>query len=140
MYASHVINHCMYFSILAGAAISLAYEDVHKKVGSVGLHVAVGGISRGKTNCAQICLAAMGNYPCGSHQYLTESVARAYMANGVPFLYDDPSNMDVLKPILMNSFGGAKMTTQHGEFVARCSPLITANDALIDDLSKADER
>ena len=115
---------------LAGAAISMAYESIQKKIGSVALHVAVGGISRGKTNCAQVCIAAAGNYPSGCHLYITESAARSYMKGGVPFLYDDPSNLDVLKPLLMNSFGGSKMSNKVTEFAARCSPLITLNETM----------
>lgn len=82
----------------------------------------------------------MGNYPSGSHLYMTESAARSYLKSGLPFLYDDPSNLDVLKPILMNSFGGAKISTKHKEITARCSPLITVNEGLLDDLAKSDER
>lgn len=124
----------------AGAITSVAYRSIQKKIGSVGIPVAVGGIRRGKTNCSQVCLAAVGNYPSGCHLHLTESAARFYLTGGVPFLYDDPSSSDVLKPLLMNTFGGSKMTTKYKECSPRCAPLITVNEGVLDDLAKLDER
>ena len=142
LWPSRIRLHCIrpLFIIIAGTTISLDYEAVQAKVGAVGIHVAVGGIGRGKTNCAQICLAATGNYPSGCHVYMTESAARGYMGNAVPFIYDDPSNLEVLKPILMNSFGGCKISTKTKEVRARCAPLVTANESILDDLAKVDER
>lgn len=106
----------------------------------MGIHVAVGRISMGKSNCAQIVLSAVGNYPGGYTIHLTDSIARSLLKGALPFVYDDPQNLDVLKPLLMNSFGGAKMSTQHGESVARCSPIVTANQGIIDSLAVSDER
>ena len=106
---------------------------------SVGIHVAVSSISRGKTNCAKVALAAVGNYPKGYTIYLTDSLALSYLGGAVPFVYDDPSSDRVLKPLLMNSFGGAEMGTQRQQFVARCSPIITANEIILEDLAKANK-
>ena len=119
------------------AIISMHYEGIQKRVGSVGVHVAVGAISRGKSNCAKVALAMTGNYPKGYAIYLTDS---RLVPGALAFVYDDPSTDAVLKPLLMNSFGGAEMSTQRHQFVARCSPIITANEFVIDGLAKADAR
>lgn len=133
-----LVNYLFIFS--AGAIISVAYRMIQQKIGSVAVHVAVGGVSKGKTNCSQVCLAAVGNYPSGCHMQLTECAARSYLSNGIPFLYDDPSNIEVLKPLLMNSFGGSKISTTFKESSPKCSPLVTVNEEILDDLSKQDER
>ena len=122
------------------AIISMHYEGIQKRVGSVGVHVAVGAISRGKSNCAKVALAVTGNYPKGYAIYLMDSMARSYLSGALGFVYDDPSTDAVLKPLLMNSFGGAEMSTQRHQFVARCSPIITANEFVIDGPAKADAR
>ena len=124
----------------AGAIEAMMYATIQKRIGSVGIHIAVGRISMGKSNCAQIVLSAVGNYPGGYTIHLSESVARSYLRSALPFVYDDPKNLDVLKPLLMNAFGGAKMSTQHGEHFARCTPIVTANDEILDNLATCDER
>lgn len=53
----------------------------------------------------------------------------------MPFVYDDPSDDNIVKDLLMNAFGGAGMGTAREQFSARSSPIITANEFLIDDLS-----
>ena len=131
-------SHHLY--LIGAACISLQYDVMLQRFQSVGIHVAVSSISRGKTNCAKVALAAVGNYPKGYTIYLTDSLARSYLGGALPFVYDDPSSDRVLKPLLMNSFGGAEMGTQRQQFVARCSPIITANEFILDDLAKADKR
>lgn len=122
------------------AIISMHYEDIQKRVGSVGVHVAVSATSRGKSNCAKVALAMAGNFPKGYAIYLTDSMARTYLSGALPFIYDDPSTDAVLKPLLMNSFGGAEISTQRHQFVARCSSIITVNEFVVDGLAKADAR
>ena len=73
------------------------------------------------------------------HNIPHDSLARSYLGGALPFVYDDPSSDRVLKPLLMNSFGGAEMGTQRQQFVARCSPIITANEFILEDLAKADK-
>ena len=109
----HSIHHkCV--CIHGAAIISMHYEGIQKQVGSVGVHVAVGVISRGKSNCAKVALAVTENYPKGYaiYRYLTDSMACSYLIGALVFIYDDPSTNAVLKPLLMNSFGGAEMSTQ----------------------------
>lgn len=115
-------------------------NSIQRRFRSVGIHLAVSSISRGKSNCAKIAVAMASNFPKGVVTHLTDSTARMYLSGSLPFLYDDPSNDQVLKPMLMNSFGGAEISTQRQQFTARCSPIITANEFLLDDLVKADRR
>ena len=115
-------------------------ETMQRRFGSVGIHLAVSSISRGKSNCAKVAIAVAGNYPKGVVSHLTDSTARSYLSGALPFLYDDPSCDNVLKPMLMNSFSGAEMSTQKQQFSARCCPIVTANEFLLDELVKADKR
>ncbi len=109
-------------------------------MGSVGIHIALSPVSRGKSNCAKVAIAMAGNYPKGCAIHLTDSMARAYLGGAVPFVYDDPSDDKVLKTVLMNAFGGAGMMTQRQQHPSRCSPIVTANEDVIGDLKKADRR
>ena len=77
----------------------------------MGVHVAVSAISRGKSNCAKVALALTGNYPKGYAIYLTAWLVPTSV-EFLAFIYDDPSTDAVLKPLLINSFGGAEMSTQ----------------------------
>ena len=118
----------------------MMYSTVMERFQSVAIHMAVSAVSRGKSNCAKLAIAAVGNFPSGYTVHLTKSMSRSYLGGGLPFLYDDPSNVDVLKEMLIDAFGGARMSDQHKDQTANCTPLITANEFLVDDLSKADER
>lgn len=102
--------------------------------------MAVSAVSRGKSNCAKVAIAALGNYPSGFTVHLTKSMSRSYLGGGLPFLYDDPSSVDVLKEILIDAFGGARMSDQHKDQCANCTPLVTVNEFVVDELSKADDR
>ena len=59
--------------------------------------MAVSAVSRGKSNCAKFAIAALGNYPSGFTVHLIKSMSRSYLGGGLPFLYDDPSNVKVLE-------------------------------------------
>ena len=111
------------------------YEDIIAKFGALALHVAVGEVSRGKTNATKLAIAACCNFPRGHLQYMTVSLARDFLRGALPFAYNDPDNDEILKPLLMNSFGGAEMGTSKDQFSAHCSPLATANNNIIEDLS-----
>ena len=118
----------------------MRHESMLARCGSMGIAVATSTISRGKTNCAKVAVAMCGNYPKGCTGYLTESMARVHLSGALPFLYDDPNSDLVLKPLLMHSFGGAEMGTRRAQFSARCSPLVTCNEFVIESLAKADDR
>ena len=96
--------------------------------------MAVSAVRRGKSNCAKVAIAALGNYPSGFTVHLTKSMSRSYLGGGLLFLYDDPSNVDVLKEILIDAFGGARMSDQHKDQSAHCTPLVTVNEFVVDDL------
>ena len=116
------------------------YESMMARCGSVGIAVATSPISRGKTNCAKVAIAVCGNYPKGCTGYLTDSMARGHLSGALPFLYDNPSSDTVLKPLLMNSFGGTEIGTRRAQYSARCSPIVTCNEFVIESLSRADDR
>lgn len=124
----------------AAGTISMHYESMLARCGSVGIAVATSSISRGKTNCAKLAVGMCGNYPKGCMGYLTDSMARGHLSGALPFLYDDPSTDSVLKPLLMNSFGGTEIGTRRAHFSARCCPVVTCNEFVIESLSKADDR
>ena len=102
--------------------------------------LSVATVSKGKSNCDKLALAMAGNYPKGYSIYVTDSIARSFLSGALPFDYDDPSDDKVLKPMLMNSFGGAEIGTQRSQFAARCSPIVTANEFLVEQLMKSDKR
>ncbi|SMN00754.1 hypothetical protein SPONL_1543 [uncultured Candidatus Thioglobus sp.] len=122
------------------AMMSMQYEPMVSRYGSLPIAVASSSISRGKSNCGKVAIAACGNYPKGYTCYLTDSMARGHLSGGVPFLYDDPSMDSVLKPLLMHSFGGGEMGTRKIQFSARCTPIVTCNEFVIEKLATADER
>ncbi len=116
------------------------YEDVKKICGSVSVHVAYGDVSKGKSNAVKAAIAACCNLGRGYLTYLSESLAREFIGNGLPFAYDDPTNAFVLRQLLINAFGGASMGTHVSHSSARCTPLVTANTFVIDELSSAETR
>ncbi len=123
---------------IGGAILSLKYEDVKALCGSVSIHAAFGDVSKGKSNAVKTAIAACCNLQRGYLTYLTESLAREFLGNALPFAYDDPTNAIVLKQLLINAFGGAAMGTHVSHFSARCAPLITANSFVIDQLCNED--
>ena len=79
---------------------------------------------------------------CAGHvqTYLTESIARRHLGGALPFGFEDPSNISILKQMLINAFGGAEMSTQLSNFSARCTPIITVNTFVVDELTLAESR
>ena len=122
------------------AIISMHYPTVMRRCGSVGIPLAFGPISRGKTIMAKLAVAMCGNYPKGYTCYLSPSMARSHLSGGLPFIFDDPDNDFVIKSLLTNAFGGAEMGTQRSQFSARCTPLVTVNEYIIDQLMLQDEK
>ena len=120
--------------------ISLFYESVLQMCGSVAVHIAYGDISRGKTNATKVALAAACNLEKGFQTYLSDSIARQHLGGALPFVYDDPSEISLLKQLLINAFGGAEMFTQRNHFTSRCVPIVTANTFAVDELTESDSR
>lgn len=61
------------------------------------------------------------------------------MGGSLPFAYDDPSNSEVkFKQMLIEAFGGGSMENSRSQISARCVPLISANEFILDRLT-ADE-
>ena len=122
------------------AIISMNHEMMVSRCGSVGVAVATSTISQGKTNLARLAVGCCGNYPKGCLTYMTDSMARVHLSGALPFLYDDPDDDTMLKPLLMNAFSGTEIETRQAQFTPRCTPIITCNEHVIDSLSKADDR
>ena len=71
--------------------------------------------------------------------YLSSSSTRTKMGGSLPFAYDDPSNSEMkFKQMIIEAFGGAGVEDARKQITARCVPLITANEFIMDKLS-ADE-
>ena len=69
-----------------------------------------------------------GNFPKGYAIYMTDSMARSFLSSALPSIYDDPSDDRVLKPLLINSFEGTKIGTQHTQFQRdACFPMKRAH-------------
>ena len=114
------------------------YQEIKSLCSGVSVHVAFGEVSKGKSNAVKIAIAACYNLYILT--YMTESLAREFLSNGLPFAYDDPTNSGVLKQLLINSFGGAGMGTHHSHSHARCTPLVTTNTFVIEDLTESETR
>ena len=115
------------------------YESIHRRCGSVAVPVVYGRHSRGKTIFLKVSLAVCGNLEKGLISFLTESSSRFKMGGSLPFAYDDPSNSEVkFKQMLIEAFGGGSMENSRSQISARCVPLISANEFILDRLT-ADE-
>lgn len=133
--------HLGMFAIHAGGAVlSLFYNKLQALSGSAAVHLAVGGVSKGKSIALKLALAACCNYPNGYQTCLSESMARRYLSGSLPFGYDDPENDEIVKQLLINAFGGAGMGNEHIQINALCTPLITANEHVLEQLSLAETR
>ena len=115
------------------------YESVYKRCGSVAIPVVYGRHSRGKSNFVKIALAVCGNLEKGLATYLSASSTRTKLEGSLPFAIDDPSNSEgKFKQMIIEAFGGASVENARRQLIARCVPLITANEFIVDKLS-ADE-
>jgi len=123
---------------VGGAVLSLYYEAVQKRCGSVAISIAYGPPSGGKTNAVKLVVASCGN-PGGVVGYLSESSARKKLGSSLPFAYDDPSNTEESFKRML-AFGGTIQENQQGKVSAKCVPLITANEFVIDSLTEDDPR
>ena len=92
--------------------------------------------SRGESNFVKIALAVCGNQETGLTTYLSASSTQTKLGGSVPFAYDVPSNSEVkFKQMIIEAFGGASVEHARKQLTARCVPLITANDFIVDKLS-----
>lgn len=91
--------------------LSFVYESVISRFGALALDLAVGSVSRGKSNAAKLVIAACCNYPKGYMQSMNDSLAHKSLQGALPFAYDDPDNEDILKPLRWAQAGS---NFQHG--------------------------
>ena len=87
----------------------------------------------------KIALAVCGNLEKGLTSFLTESSSRFKMGGSLPFAYDDPSNSEVkFKQMLIEALGCGSIENARSQLCARCVPLISAYEFILDRLT-ADE-
>lgn len=109
-----------------------------QKYSSVFIPVAYGETNRGKTKAAEIAVRAAGqSQPC--YSAMTDALMKKLLWGGLPFVYDDPSKLDVMKETVMRAFGGGMMGPTTQAMPARCVPLICVNEFLVEALSKVEE-
>ena len=79
--------------------VSMMYSTVMQHFQSVAIHMAVSAVSRGKSNCAKLAIAAVGNFTSGYMVHLTKSTSRSYLC----LLYTSPSPRDATLPRMPSS-------------------------------------
>ena len=126
------------FCCIGGATLSLFYESIQKRCGSVAIPIVFGNISTGKSNMLRMAVAMCNNLERGFTSHSTESSGRHKLGGSLPFVYDDPSNCETkFKQLLVEAFGGATMENQRENISAHCVPIISANTDVIDKLTAA---
>ena len=81
----------------------------------------------------KIVLAVCGNLEKGVATYMSASSTCMKVGASLPFAYDDPSNSEAkFKQMIIEAFGGASVEHARWQVTARCVPLITANEFIID--------
>ena len=129
------------FLLVAEAIISLFYEGIQKRCGSVAVCIAYGHVSGGKSNAVKMALALCANLERGYLTYISESSGRKKLGCGLPFAIDDPTKShEKFKEMLIQAFGGATMENEKGVVVPKCVPLVTANQFIVDALTSDDPR
>lgn len=129
------------FLLIAEAIISLFYEGIQRRCGSVAVCIAYGQVSGGKSNAVKMALALCANLERWYLTYISESSGRKKLGCGLPFAIDDPTKShDKFKEMLIQAFGGATMENEKGVVVPKCVPLVTANQFIVDALTSDDPR
>ncbi len=115
---------------IAGAVLSVFYEQLMNEYDLVPISIAYGPSNRGKSKAAKLAVAACGN-PGGVYTDITSAVARKMLETAAPFLLDDPDEPAVVRELLITTFGGAELGTAHALVKPRNAPIITANVYII---------
>ena len=124
----------------AGATIlSLFYEKSVEMYINCFIPIAFGAKNRGKTIASEVCVSVVGQRGKPVKD-ITDAELNKMLWAGLPFVYDDPSDIRQLKTILMNCFGGgilgsAKMTSS-----TRTVPIVCANDFIVQAIAQEEER
>lgn len=127
------------FLFVAGAVLSVFYEQLMSEYDLVPITIAYGSSNRGKSKAAKLAVAACGN-PQGVYTDITPAAARKLLGTAAPFLLDDPDDTAILRELLITTFGGAELGTAHALVKPRTAPIITANLYIIESLSEDEER
>ena len=93
----------------------------------------------GENNRSEVCVAAVGRQE-GTIEDITDVQLHRILWAGLPFVYDDPSNVKQLKPLLMKAFGRGVIGSSKMATGSRTVPVICANDFIVQALSQEEER
>ena len=129
--------HHIKIIIAGGAVISLFYEGIQRRCGSVAISIAYGPPSGGKTNAVRLAVTACLWKSKRSSSLPVRELSKKETWIFTSFcLCDDPSNTeDKFKRMLITAFGGGMQENQQGRVSPKCVPLITANQFVIDALT-----
>ena len=85
--------------------ISLFCIKIESIYGHCFISIAYGAKNMVKTTTSEVCVAAVGQQE-GTIKEITDAHLHRMLWGGLPFVYDDPSDVKQLKPLLMKAFGG----------------------------------
>ena len=71
---------------------------------------------------------------------ITDVQLNRMLWSGLPFVYDDPSDIKQLKTLLMNCFGGGIIGSSRMTSATRTVPVVCANDFIVQALAQEEER
>ena len=119
--------------------MSLIYESVVKTYGNCYIPLAFGAKNKGKTLSSEVCVAAVGQRGQVVKD-ITDAQLNRMLWAGLPFVYDDPSDIKQLKTILMNCFGGGIIGSSKMTSSTRTVPIVCANNFIVQALAQEEER
>lgn len=128
----------MYF-YTGATVISLIYEKIVSIFGHCFIPIAYGAKNMGKTTASEVCVAAVGQQE-GTIKDITDAQLNRMLWAGLPFVYDDPSDVKQLKPLLMKAFGGGVIGSSRMATGSRTVPVVCANDFIVQALCQEEER
>ena len=129
----------MLYFFTASAIIAIYYDDVMEQFDLLPRPIAFGPPNRGKSKAAKIAVASCGNLK-GMYTEITSALARKLVSQPIPFVYDDPNDASLIKELLITVFGGSEVGTAHNVGHSRTTPIITANNFIIENLADDDDR
>ena len=119
--------------------ISLMYKYVVSKYKNCHIPIAFGAKNMGKTTASDICVAAVGQQTSAIKDITDAQVVKMLWA-GLPFVYDDPSDLKQMKSMIMNAFGGGVIGSSRLAMSAGTAPLVCANEFIVQALSQEEDR
>ena len=115
------------------------YESMIKTYGNCYIPVAFGDKNKGKTTASEICVAAA----CQRGKVIkdiTDAQLNKMLWAGLPFVYDDPSDIRQMKAFIINSFGGGVIGSSRMTSSTCTVPINCANTFIVQALAQEEER